>query len=48
MLAALGSFLSRHPDVKDAQSFIKQWIAPNLAAPEPYLRAIVSLSNRSP
>ncbi|KAF8157919.1 armadillo-type protein [Crassisporium funariophilum] len=41
MTAALGPYIMRHPDVKNnMESFMLQFVSPELASPEPYLRAI--------
>lgn len=43
MTAALGPFIMRHPLVKDSmEQFMLQHVFSEFAAPEPYLRAIVS------
>ena len=45
MTAALGRFIMRHPEVKNnMEHFMLQFVSPELSSPEPYLRAIVSLS----
>jgi len=45
MIAALGPYIMRHPDVKgNMEQFMLQFVTPELSSPEPYLRAIVSLS----
>ena len=48
MIAALGPYIMRHPDVKgNMEQFMLQFVTPELSSPEPYLRAIVSLSGLS-
>lgn len=43
MTAALGHFIMRHPDVKNnMEQFLMEHVLPEFAAPEPYMRAIVS------
>jgi hypothetical protein len=44
MIAALGPFIMRHPDVKNnMEQFMLQHVAPEFSSSEPYMRAIVSL-----
>ncbi|KAK0487807.1 armadillo-type protein [Armillaria novae-zelandiae] len=41
MAAALGPWMMKHPTVKDnMETFIMQYVTPQLSSPEPYLRAI--------
>ncbi|KAH9851744.1 ARM repeat-containing protein [Lenzites betulinus] len=41
MTAALGPFIMRHPDVKgNMEQFMLQYVLPEFAAPEPYMRAV--------
>ncbi|KIK08065.1 hypothetical protein K443DRAFT_672947 [Laccaria amethystina LaAM-08-1] len=41
MIAALGPYIMRHPDVKgNMEQFMLQFVTPELSSPEPYLRAI--------
>ena len=49
MTAALGAFIMHHPDVKDSmEQFLMQHVLPEYTATEPYMRAIVSYTLRSP
>lgn len=42
MTAALGPWMMRHPEVKDnMEAFIMQFVTPEFASTDPYLRAIV-------
>jgi len=43
MIAALGPWLMRHPDVKgNMETFVMQFVTPEFKSEQPYLRAIVS------
>jgi hypothetical protein len=44
MTAALGPWIMRHPEVKNnMEQFMLQFVTPELASPQPYIRAIVRL-----
>jgi hypothetical protein len=43
MIAALGPFIMRHPEVKNnMEQFMLQHVAPEYSSSEPYMKAIVS------
>jgi hypothetical protein len=44
MTVSVGSFILRHPDLKDnMETFMMQFVLPHFTSSEPYMRAIVSL-----
>lgn len=49
MIAALGPFIMRHPDVKGSmEQFVVQHVSPAFTAQEPYLRAVVRVAPSFP
>jgi hypothetical protein len=44
MTVSVGSFILRHPDLKDnMETFMMQFVLPHFTSSEPYMRAVVSL-----
>lgn len=44
MTVSVGSFILRHPELKDnMETFMMQFVLPQFASSEPYMRAVVSL-----
>jgi len=45
MLAALGPYIMRHPDLPNVEEFMLTWVTPALATTEePFIRAVVRIS----
>lgn len=48
MLAALGPYIMRHPDLPNVEEFMLTWVTPALdRSQEPFIRAVVRLPSFS-